>query len=335
MMPKARHSEKYLFFVSPFSSDMDFLPDEPRTMSLSVRHIEVFRAIMLAGSVTGAARLLFTSQPTLSRELARLESLSGLKLFDRQGGRLLPTAQALMLLEEVERSYVGLERINSLVQSIRRFEHGQLQLTCLPLFSQTLLPRVCKQFQRQQAGISLCISAQESPLLEESLSAQRHDLGLTEGEQVPRGTRGELLLSADMLCVLPDGHALLAQEQLAMEAFQGVDFINLAGRDIYRQQLDEQFRQAGVERHTVIETTNAASVCAMVREGLGVAIINPLSALQEAGRGLQVRRLTVSIPYRVMLIQPEFRPSSGFVEAFCTALRAEAGQLAERLHALT
>lgn len=303
-------------------------------MNLSVRHVEVFRAIMLAGSVTGAARLLFTSQPTVSRELARLETVSGLSLFDRQGGRLLPTAQALMLLEEVERAYVGLERINSLVQSIRRFEHGQLNLTCLPLFSQTLLPRVCKQFQRQQSGISLCISAQESPLLEESLSAQRHDLGLTEGEQVPRGTRGELLFSADMLCVLPDGHALLSLERLTMTDFHGVDFINLAGRDIYRQQLDEQFRAAGVERHTVIETTNAASVCAMVREGLGVAIINPLSALQEAGRGLQVRRLSVSIPYRVMLIRPEFRPSSVFVEAFCQALHDEAQALMTQLNGL-
>lgn len=300
-------------------------------MSISVRHIEVFRAIMLAGSVTGAARLLFTSQPTLSRELARLESLSGLKLFERQGGRLVPTAQALMLLEEVERSYVGLERINSLAQSIRRFEHGQLHLTCLPLFSQTLLPRVCKQFQHQQSGISLCISAQESPLLEESLSAQRHDLGLTEGELVPRGTRGELLFSADMLCVLPDGHPLLQRAELAVTDFHGVDFINLAGRDIYRQRLDEHFRQALVERHTVIETTNAASVCAMVREGLGVAIINPLSAMQEAGRGLEIRRLSVSIPYRVMLIRPEFRPSSVFVEAFCQALHTEAARLAERL----
>ena len=300
-------------------------------MSISVRQIEVFRAIMLAGSVTGAARLLFTSQPTLSRELARLEAVSGLRLFDRQGGRLLPTAQALMLLEEVERSYVGLERINSLAQSIRRFEHGQLHLTCLPLFSQTLLPRVCKQFQHQQSGVSLCISAQESPLLDESLSAQRHDLGLIEGEQVPRGTHGERLFSADMLCVLPDGHALLDKARLAMDDFHGIDFINLAGRDIYRQQLDEQFREAGVERHTVIETTNAASVCAMVREGLGVAIINPLSALQEDGRGLQVRRLKVSIPFRVMLIRPDFRPSSVFVEAFCRALHDEARVLMARL----
>ncbi|MBC7209127.1 MAG: LysR family transcriptional regulator, partial [Pseudomonas sp.] len=64
-------------------------------MKLTIRHIEVFRAIMAAGSVTGAARLLFTSQPTVSRELARMEQVTGLNLFEREGGRLTPTAQAL------------------------------------------------------------------------------------------------------------------------------------------------------------------------------------------------------------------------------------------------
>jgi len=300
-------------------------------VDISLRHIEVFRAIMQAGSVTGAARLLFTSQPTVSRELARLESLSGLSLFDREGGRLLPTAQAMLLLEEVERAYVGLERINSVAQSIRRFEHGQLSLTCLPLFSQTLLPRVCKHFQQRHAGIGLSITAQESPLLEESLSAQRHDLGLTESEHLPRGTQGELLFCADMVCILPEGHPLLAKPLLHSEDFRGVDFINLSGLDIYRQTLDEHFRQAGIDRRVVIETTNAASVCAMVRQQLGVAIINPLSAMEEAGRGLAIRPLQLSVPYRVMLIRPDFRPSSIFVEAFCASLKQEASALAAAL----
>jgi len=293
-------------------------------VGISIRHIEVFRAIMQAGSVTGAARLLFTSQPTISRELARLESISGLRLFDREGGRLVPTAQAIMLFEEVEQSYIGLERINSVAQSIRRFEHGQLSIACLPMLSQTLLPKACKHFQQRHVGIGLSIAAQESPLLEESLSAQRYDLGLTEGEHVPRGTQGELLFCSDMVCILPEGHPLLSRSLLVMEDFCGVDFINFSGLDIYRQTLDEHFRRAGVDRHTVIETTNATSVCAMVRQQLGVAIINPLTAVEESGGGLAIRPISVSIPYRVMLIRPDYRPSSIFVDAFCSSLKDEA-----------
>ncbi|CAI3798037.1 hypothetical protein DBADOPDK_01930 [Pseudomonas sp. MM223] len=182
-------------------------------MKLSVRHIEVFRAIMAAGSVTGAARLLFTSQPTVSRELARLEQVTGLNLFEREGGRLVATAQALLLIEEVERAYVGLERIDRFAQAIRNFEQGRLAITCLPLFSQTLLPKACQRFHQQHRGVSVSIVAQESPLLEESLVAQQHDLGLTEVEQIPRGAYGELLFSANMVCVLPEHHPLQAKAE--------------------------------------------------------------------------------------------------------------------------
>ena len=68
-------------------------------MRITHRHIEVFRALMTAGSVTAAAQALFTSQPTVSRELARLEQLLGMPLFERVRGRLQPTAQALALFE--------------------------------------------------------------------------------------------------------------------------------------------------------------------------------------------------------------------------------------------
>jgi len=300
-------------------------------VKLSVRHIEVFRAIMAAGSVTGAARLLFTSQPTVSRELARLEQVTGLNLFEREGGRLVATAQALLLIEEVERAYVGLERIDRFAQAIRNFEQGRLAITCLPLFSQTLLPKACQRFHQQHRGVSVSIVAQESPLLEESLVAQQHDLGLTEVEQTPRGAYGELLFSANMVCVLPEHHPLQAKAELELSDFHEVDFINLASLDTYRQRLDQHFRAAGVNRRTVIETTSAASVCAMVRQGLGVAIINPLSGLEAAQGGLPIRRLRVSVPYQVMLIRPDHRPASAAVEPFCEALRVQAKAMQQAL----
>ena len=80
-------------------------------MKLSHRQIDFFRAVMGTGHVTRAAELLHTSQPTVSRELARLEQVLGFALFERVKGRLKPTVRALALMEEVEQSYVGLERI--------------------------------------------------------------------------------------------------------------------------------------------------------------------------------------------------------------------------------
>ncbi|WP_420704170.1 hypothetical protein [Escherichia coli] len=53
---------------------------------------------------------------------------------------------------------------------------------------------------------------QESPLLEEWLSAQRHDLGLTETLHTPAGTERTELLSLDEVCVLPPGHPLAVKK---------------------------------------------------------------------------------------------------------------------------
>lgn len=87
--------------------------------AVNLRHIEIFHAVMTAGSLTEAAHLLHTSQPTVSRELARFEKVIGLKLFERIRGRLHPTVQGLRLFEEVQRSWYGLDRIVSAAKSAR------------------------------------------------------------------------------------------------------------------------------------------------------------------------------------------------------------------------
>lgn len=298
---------------------------------LSHRHIEVFRAIMTAGSVTGAARLLATSQPTVSRELAHLEQRVGFALFERGRGRLRPTARALALYQEVERAYLGLERVNAMARQLRDFEAGALSVACLPLFAHALLPGACRRFLAQYPDVGVAIVPQEPPLLDEWLSAQRHDLGLVEQEAAPPGTRLEPLLTADEVCVLPAGHALLQRPLLQPQDFAGQPFISLAPADPYRVQLDALFAQAGVERRLRLETHSAVSVCAMVRQGLGLAIVNPLTALELAGAGLEIRPFAVSVPYRVSMVWPEFRAANPLAATLADALRAEAGELRARL----
>ena len=147
---------------------------------INLRHIEVFRAIMTAGSVTNAAQLLHTSQPTISRELARLEYLVGFELFERGRGRLHATARAVVLFQEVELAFIGLDRIVSFAESLSRFSQGAFSVACIPAFSHALLPQVCKHLIANHPGVSVEIATLESPWLEEQLTLQRHDVGLTE-----------------------------------------------------------------------------------------------------------------------------------------------------------
>jgi len=289
---------------------------------------------MATGHVTQAAQALHTSQPTVSRELARLEQVLQMNLFDRVRGRLRPTARALALLEEVQRSYVGLDRIAAAARALRDFAQGRVAVACLPALAHSLLPQATQLFAAAHPQVGVSITSQESPLLEEWLAEQRYDLGLCERPLAPAATLSTPLLQADELCVLPDGHPLLARRVLRPRDFAGQPFISFAPSDPYRLQVDALFEQAGVARRMAMDAASASTVCALVRQGLGVAIVNPLTALELAGHGLHLRPLSVSIPFAVTLVVPQLRPSSPLCDAFVRCLHQAAKELQARLKGL-
>lgn len=299
------------------------------------RHIEIFHAVMTSGNLTQAATLLQTSQPTVSRELARLERQLSLTLFERVRGRLQPTVQGLRLFEEVQRSWYGLDRIIDAAEGLRQFRQGELSVACLPVFSQSLLPPVCQTFLQRYPDVSLNIIPQESPLLEEWLSAQRYDLGITETQHAPAGTDRQALLTCDEVCVLPQHHRLAQRALLTPQDFAGENYVSLSRTDSYRQLLDALFHEQGVTRRMVMETHSAASVCAMVQAGVGISVVNPLTALDYADSGVVMRPFSVAVPFTVSLVRPQHRPASALVEAFVNHLQQQVarfpGQIADRL----
>ncbi|NCT85037.1 MAG: LysR family transcriptional regulator [Comamonadaceae bacterium] len=299
-------------------------------MDIQHRHIEVFRAVMTAGSVTGAAALLHTSQPTLSRDLARLEQLLGYALFERERGRLKATARARALFDEVERSFQGLARVIERARALGRSEDAELSLLSLPALSHALLPGALQQLLAAHPSARVSITPAEPPLLDAWISEQRFDLGLAEQATPLAGVRIEPVLEADEVAVLPGDHPLAARKRLALKDFEGQDFISLAEDDPYRREIDARFGSAGVARRLRVQTHSAVAVCELVRARLGIAIINPLTAAACASQGLVVRPLTVSIPYRVSALIPLHRPAQPLVDALLNALRSSAPRSASR-----
>jgi DNA-binding transcriptional LysR family regulator len=301
--------------------------------NINWRHIEIFHAVMTSGNLTQAATLLHTSQPTVSRELARLEQQLGLELFGRVRGRLQPTVQGLRLFEEVQRSWYGLDRIMEAAEGLRQFRQGELSIACLPVFSQSLLPPLCQPFLQRYPDVSLNVIPQESPLLEEWLSAQRYDIGLTETQHAPAGTDRLALLTCDEVCILPQHHPLSQRSELTPHDFAGEQYVSLSRSDSYRQLLDALFHEQGVERRLVMETHSAASVCAMVRAGVGISIVNPLTALDYADSGVVMRKFSVAVPFTVSLVRPQHRPASALVDAFVSHLQRQVADFPARIAA--
>lgn len=272
---------------------------------LTHRQLSMFRAIMLQGNLGRAAEVTQSSQPTLSRELARLEQLLGFNLFDRVRGRLRPTMQALALMQEVERSFVALEQIAARAVELRTATSGRLRVACLPALAQAMLPGALARLTRQVPQAAVSVFPMESPWLEQAMSEQRFDIGLGETTQAPVGVALTTLLEVNEVAVLPAEHVLGRKQKLQLQDFANERFISLAHDDPYRTLIDQLFEVAGVVRNTSLETGSAAAVCAMVRQGLGIAVVNPLTAHAMAGPDLVLRPLAARIPFKVSLLLPE------------------------------
>ena len=250
---------------------------------------------------------------------------------------LRPNARALALWDEVQRSWQGLERVVDRAVALGRSDAVQLSVLCLPALAHALLPGAAARLLQACPHARLSVTPQESPLLEEWMSAQRFDLGLGEQTATPPGTQAEVLLTLDEVAVLPAGHALAMRPVLGLDDFAGLPFVSLSADDPYRRQIDALFAQAGVQRQLRLETHSAVAVCAMVQQGLGVAIVNPLTALagvNGAGGGLVLRRLAFSVPFSVSMVRPLFRAPLPEVAPMVAALRQEATALLMRWRAM-
>ena len=107
---------------------------------MNLRQLEVFRAVMVAGSTVDAASMLYVSQPAVSNAIVQLENRLGFKLFERIKGRLHPTAEAKVLLAESERVFTDFNRVHNLAQELRDGKAGALRIAASPSIGQTIMP---------------------------------------------------------------------------------------------------------------------------------------------------------------------------------------------------
>src|ERR1700746_980012 len=132
---------------------------------INSRQVEAFRATMLTGSVTEAANLMAVTQPAVSRFLRDFKALMKMKLCERRGTGLVPTAAATALYTEVERSFVGLERITAAAEEIRSRRTGTLRIAAPPAVSNGYLPRLIGRFLTERPNLTLSCFGVISPIV--------------------------------------------------------------------------------------------------------------------------------------------------------------------------
>jgi DNA-binding transcriptional LysR family regulator len=140
---------------------------------MGVRDIEIFRAVMNAGSTSKSAGLLEISQPAVSQAIRRLETTADFKLFERVRSGLIPTQEAIALMREVDRYFVGFEVIEHRIRSLRSYGLGRLAIASIPALGVGFLPRVIAAFDATSRDVQISLQVMSSREVHEKVSAGR------------------------------------------------------------------------------------------------------------------------------------------------------------------
>jgi DNA-binding transcriptional LysR family regulator len=293
------------------------------------RQIEAFRAVMLTGAMTAGAELMHVTQPAVSRLIRDLEAELGLALFHRRGNHVLPTAEAQALLAEVERSFVGLDRIRAFADDLRTGRGGTLRIAALPSMAAGFLPRFIANFCRLRPNVELFVDGLPSSLIRDRVAAGQFDIGITS---LPfrRNSLAVTPLEDKAVIVLPKDHRLAKRRTVRADDLHDEKLIlltrlrNAEGNHPIRYILQSiRYRQR-------IETPLASIACVLVSEGAGLAIVTPFCASEFIGMGVAVRRFEPTFNIGTAIVHSSERALSLLAQEFHAAFIEHIGRFLKR-----
>ena len=286
---------------------------------LHARQVEAFRALILTGSTVRAAEMMHITQPAVSRLIHEFQDSVKLTLFERQGNRLQPTPDALALYAEVERSYVGLERIAQAAGELRSRRAGVLRIAAMPGLCNGFLPRFISGFLNNHPQLQLTLSGLVSPSVIDCVVSEQCDIGFVASPLKRDATTAIQLPVMHYVAVLPQGHQLATQAVLRPQHFNDENFVSLATATPARLQLDDIFRKHSVERRIRAETPLSEIACALVAAGVGISIVDPFTAKQYSTSGIVVRKFAPAIEFPIAAIHPARRSPTAIASEFITS----------------
>lgn len=282
------------------------------------QHIETFRAVVMTGSMTKAAEQLHTSQPQVSRLIGQLEDIAGFPLFVRKGTNLSTSAEGARFFEEVEKSFRGLSQLEEAAGNIRAFRSEHLRVAAMPRLAGGVLAEAVAELKESHPDLMVSIHSGSACAVQGWLSSGKCDVGLAMVYGEPVSSMDiQPIMKSKCVCIVPAGHALATRMVLRPADFDGVNLIAFSPGSTLRTHVDAFFEGAGVQPRIVAETDLGASACKLVAAGVGVSLINPMAAAEEAlDAKLVTRPVTPDILVTLALVYPPYRRHTLLMETF-------------------
>lgn len=290
-------------------------------MTLNLRQIEVFRAVMTTGSISGAAKVLHVSQPAVSRLLSYTETRVGFALFARIKGRLYATPEAKRLFREVDQVYLGVQRVNEVASSLAERRQGSLNIVSSPSIGHMLIPQAIASLSARHADARVSFQFLNYAPLQEKLLNHQADLGIVSSTMEHPNLESRVLGRTRLVCILPAGHSLSGRAALTLAEMRPFPQIGYEPDSPYGRMLAQMYETAGEIYRPAIEVGSPQSACALVQAGAGLALVDGFSLHNWQDGRILALPVAEAPDLSANLAFPRFEPLSQLAQSFIATLR--------------
>jgi DNA-binding transcriptional LysR family regulator len=290
---------------------------------MTLRQIEVVRAIMVTGTIAGAAKLLNVSAPGISRLVKYTENSLRVRLFQRQNGRFLPTPEAQDIFEQINGVYKKVDDLAFTISRLERGELAELRIGSVPSISNVMVPRAIARVRRRYPGLRIDVNILK---LEEAIDY----LLLGHGEVVAMSYRLDHsgldflpLASGHLYCIVPEGHELAGRASIGAVDIVRYPLIGIDPHDPYGRIMAEIFDRLHLSYDITIRARFGTTVCALVRAGLGIAVIDQFTVADGNIPGIKLLPIEEPTAFETYVALKHQSTMSVYAEHFVACLRDE------------
>lgn len=264
---------------------------------LTLRQIEVIRAIMVAGTVNGAAQLLNVSAPGVSRVMKHAESVLGVHLFSRRRGRFIPTTEAKGIVDQVNDIYRKVENLQSSIEALKRGTATVFSIASVPSISQFVMPRAIERLRQKYPDLVLNIDILKIEEAIDYLLYRRGELVAMSYRLDRPGMNSHPLAKGELVAIVAEDHPLAKSPEVSVRELARFPLIGVDPHDPYGKILAKAFTNHGQPYELSIKARFAQTVLSLVRQNLGIAVIDEFSVAAPVIQGIV--RLSIVEPTEI------------------------------------
>jgi DNA-binding transcriptional LysR family regulator len=288
---------------------------------INLRHIEVFYAVMRAGSVTEAARVLNVTQPAVSVALKQLESRLKMKLFDRSGGRLQPTPEAKALLPDVAEIFGRIGAVERFSQDLAGGARGVLSIAATSPLCDGYVAKAVATFVAKRPGVKVSLQALASPLVLDRVINREVDLGVVYEPVVSSAVSTEEVMRAPLGCILPARHPLAKRSTIRIRDLAPYPIVTYLPQALLRPYIDRALSEKASALKITVETGTSATAIMLAVHGAGIALVETALFSAQPVPGFVMRPVEPRIELKSLMLRPRQAVSSKVLDDFIVHLK--------------